>query len=189
MHPRAASAPRGRSTGASKGYSSNGLASNPSNPDSTSTEPVDEFSRAEMARKDLLALGIELDNDLIKRLQHNLGTKNTFAAASKAANVVRHRNNSSKDSAVRYRHHSPSAFAAKFMGSMENGGNSNMHSGDIVKAVNLLYDRNSILDPQIRSGLLKIVDHLQILFTRSPDKFMRAICNGAVEELQVRLCL
>ena len=51
-----------------------------------------DSKRIESQKMDLLALGIDIDTELIARMQVNLGATKTFTAASKAANILKKKN-------------------------------------------------------------------------------------------------
>ena len=136
----------------------------------------DDFNRAEAARNDLLALGIDLDNDLINRLQQNLGANLTLGAASKAATVLRGRS-SGKAESVTYRNFNPTTASGNALQTIRTHHNDTVQVDMqlITSVLKELNNRDSLLEPQRRSSILKMLEHLRILYTRGPDAFIKAM--------------
>jgi hypothetical protein len=135
---------------------------------------VEDFNKAEAARNDLLALGIDLDSDLINRLTNNLGAGSTFGAASKAAGALRGRGS---QGAVTYRNVNSGAGRGNAMESIRT------HTNEVIQVdmqkirsvLKELNNRDSVIEPQTRGAILKMVEHLRILYTRAPEKFIKAM--------------
>lgn len=133
---------------------------------------TEDLNRAEAARNDLLALGIDLDSDLINRLTTNLGAGSTFGAASKAAGALKARGS---QSGVTYRNVNSGSGRGNAMESIRTNTNEviQVDMQKIRSVLKELNNRDSIIEPQIRSAVLKMVEHLRILYTRAPEKFIK----------------
>jgi len=135
---------------------------------------VEDFNKAEAARNDLLALGIDLDSDLINRLTTNLGAGSTFGAASKAAGTLRTRGS---QSGVTYRNVNSGSGRGNAMESIRTNTNEviQVDMQKIRSVLKELNNRDSSIEPQIRGAVLKLLEHLRILYTRAPEKFIKAM--------------
>lgn len=139
------------------------------------TTHMDDVSRAEAARHDLLALGIDLDNDLINRLQQNLGANMTFAATSRAANVVRGRTKHGKVENIMYRNVSASPGPQLQLIRTNNNEAIAVDMQHVTAVIQELNNRDSPIEPQVRASILKMLVSLRILYSKNPDKFLRTM--------------
>lgn len=143
-------------------------------PDQSYTTHMDEVSRAEAARKDLLALGIDLDNDLINRLQQNLGANMTFAATSRGANVVRGRQHGKAEN-IMYRNVSVPKGPQLQMIRTNTNETIHVDMQHVTSVIKELNNRDSPIEPQVRASILKMIVSLRILYSRSPEKFLKTM--------------
>jgi hypothetical protein len=122
----------------------------------------------------LLSLGIDLDDDLISRLQTNLGIERIFSVARKAASLMKDKPNSSTGGTpnIIYRNVSAGSTAAQgaslspFKTLVHLDGK---HSTTLLKDLN---NRSSVVEPQHRPAVDKLLESFGVMYARSPDRFV-----------------
>lgn len=129
-----------------------------------------EFNKA---KGDLLSLGIDLDDDLIQRLQTNLGIERIFSVARKAATLMKDKPHSGtggtpniiyRNVSANHSTHGASLSPFKNMIHMDN-----KMSESILKD---LSNRNSAVEPQHRPAVDKLLESFGVQYARSPDRFV-----------------
>jgi hypothetical protein len=143
------------------------------------------------AKEDLMRLGIELDDELISRLQNNLGVKKIFKVAHHASNLLAPRpeldilnqtNLHGYGPQVSYRHVSNSGH----VGFVKNTVNlaqqqilqpflTNLVSTDSRHAISILRqleNRTDTIEPQYRPLLEQMIQTFRVLYTRAPSRFI-----------------
>jgi hypothetical protein len=125
------------------------------------------------AKTDLLSIGIDLDDDLISRLQTNLGIERIFSVARKAATLMKDKPNMSSGGTpnIIYRNVSASSTAhtaslSPFKSLVHMDGK---QSATILKELN---NRSSIVEPQYRPAVDKLLETFGVMYARSPDRFV-----------------
>jgi hypothetical protein len=129
-----------------------------------------EFNKA---KNDLLSIGIELDDDLIHRLQHNLGIERIFSVARKTATLMKDKPHPGTGGTpnIIYRNvtvnNDASGASVTPFKSMTHA--DSRFSESILKD---LSNRISVVEPQNRPALDKLLETFSVLYARSPDRFV-----------------
>jgi hypothetical protein len=136
-------------------------------------------------KEDLMALGIDIDYDVIGRMQ-KLGLNQTWATASKAAKSVRKRNPFGMPSSVMYKNH----------GNYTSGGDDKSnHPGNVIgqeyamewsevdtqrvfSILRYIYDHDDYTIPaSTKNGVLNMLQIFKIQYARSSEKFIEAMLD------------
>lgn len=123
------------------------------------------------AKTDLLSIGIDLDDDLIQRLQSNLGIERIFSVARKAATLMKDKPSAGSNPNIIYRNVAASSHEN---GSSLNPFQSMVHTDNkfsmsILKDLN---NRSSAVEPQHRPAVDKLLESFGVMYARSPDRFV-----------------
>lgn len=157
------------------------------------------------AKNDLMQLGIELDDELIERLQNNLGIDKIFKVAHDAVHVIKSttRATASNDDqshpfdvyGQRLDHptemsfrHVPSSQPITKIGDSNNDNNKKKRKHDISSIFTLhqkstilllkqLENRDDCIEPQYRPLIDQLLEYLRLLYIRSPKKFLYRLLN------------
>lgn len=125
------------------------------------------------AKTDLLSIGIDLDDDLISRLQTNLGIERIFSVARKAASLMKDKPNSNAGGTPNIIYRNVSANNAAHTSSLSPFKSlihmDGKHSATILKDLN---NRSSVVEPQHRPAVDKILESFGVMYARSPDRFV-----------------
>ena len=125
------------------------------------------------AKADLMALGIELDDALIERLQKNLGIERIFAVARRSANILKQRKGEDSAPEMLYRNvtiepeSSTASTMNPFMNNLMNTGNK--ASVSLLKELN---DRESTVEPRLRPAVDKMIENFRHQYARAPERFV-----------------
>ena len=123
------------------------------------------------AKTDLLSIGIDLDDDLIQRLQSNLGIERIFSVARKAATLMKDKPSPGSNPNIIYRN---VAASTNENGASLNPFQSMVHTDNkfsmsILKDLN---NRSSAVEPQHRPAVDKLLESFGVMYARSPDRFV-----------------
>lgn len=125
------------------------------------------------AKTDLLSIGIDLDDDLISRLQTNLGIERIFSVARKAAALMKDKPNLSTGGTPNIIYRNVSANSAAHTASLSPFKNlvhmDGKQSASILKELN---NRSSVVEPQFRPAVDKLLETFGVMYARSPDRFV-----------------
>lgn len=123
------------------------------------------------AKTDLLSIGIDLDDDLIQRLQSNLGIERIFSVARKAATLMKDKPSPGSNPNIIYRNVAASSHEN---GSSLNPFQSMIHTDSKFSASVLkdLSNRSSAVEPQHRPAVDKLLESFGVMYARSPDRFV-----------------
>ena len=140
-----------------------------------------QSSKRSETEKDLLTLGIDIDQNVIERLQ-SLGLNKAWAVASRAAKSIKERDPDrlySKYPTVTY---NPTVISTLIKSNSEPAIEIHTTQDDellavdqatVTKIVNHLNNRESTIPANIRSEVNKMIHYLRINYGRSPDKFIQ----------------
>ena len=126
------------------------------------------------AKTDLLSLGIDLDDDLIQRLQTNLGIERIFSVARKAASLMKDKPNVGTGGTPNIIYRNVAANSAAAHGASLSPFKNiiqmdNKHSVSVLKD---LSNRSSVVEPQHRPAVDKLLETFGVMYARSPDRFV-----------------
>lgn len=134
-------------------------------------------SEAESVRLNLMALGIDLDESLIQRMQRNIGVSGTFNTVAKASTIVRNRAaDKNLESQTRITE------ASKIIEESSPQKKQLVFQSDKYRGIALirgLHNRESPLEPHVRAALEKLIQQLRILHGRNPERFTRCLFGRA----------
>lgn len=127
-----------------------------------------EFNKA---KTDLLSIGIDLDDDLITRLQTNLGIERIFSVARKAATLMKDKPSVGGTPNIIYRNVAANtttngASLSPFQNMVHMD---SKHSSSILKDLN---NRSSVVEPQHRPAVDKLLESFGVMYARSADRFV-----------------
>lgn len=139
------------------------------------------------AKFDLMSLGIELDEDLIQRLQQNLGIEKIFSVAQKSASLIKQKPPPA--------HGAPEAPDMVYRNVSEGPSKLNNYTTkafqremakDTRLSMSILKDLNDSqskiqVEPKLRAGLDRMIENFKILYTRSPEKFVCTLLGRKVK--------
>lgn len=127
-----------------------------------------EFNKA---KTDLLSIGIDLDDDLITRLQTNLGIERIFSVARKAATLMKDKPTPGSTPNIIYRNVAASTTAngASLSPFQSMVHMDSKHSSTILKDLN---NRSSVVEPQHRPAVDKLLESFGVMYARSADRFV-----------------
>jgi hypothetical protein len=121
-------------------------------------------------RDDLLALGVDVDSDVIERMQ-NLGLNSSWSTASRAASSLRKRNPHGVPSSVAYQNIQNSKDNVRCEQKESEQEWNSVDSARVHRVLHSLHDQSSTMKRGIRISVLKMVKIFRTQYLRSPGIF------------------
>lgn len=154
----------------------------------------EDTANSTVAKNNLMALGIELDTELIERLQNNLGIEKIFTIASKTAKLIKKKAviDIGSTQEMNFRHVDESVSIAntkvheKFKNTIKpwqvevnnninqqsnshETSHANHHNSTILRE---LSHNNFYIEPQYRMIIEKMIDVFRIQYLKAPERFI-----------------
>lgn len=130
--------------------------------------------RVASAKKDLMALGIELDDNLIERLQNNLGIEKIFRVAQRSAVLLKESKKvtSSAVPEISYRNVAVNDQNRQNLTSPFKSSLIHIDEKFTQSLLNDIQSRESNIEPQFRPAIHRIIESFRVQFSRSPERFV-----------------
>jgi len=129
------------------------------------------------AKNDLMQLGIELDDELIQRLQKNLGIEKIFQVAHEAIHLIKNKPQVATGAVpeVSYRYVTNDTQSNKEKSTTAEEVSSSLFIADPRQSVQMLKqleNRENELEPQYRPIIDQMIEQFRLQYGRSPKRFI-----------------
>lgn len=145
----------------------------------SSTSDIISQTSPRDARKDLLALGIDIDESLIERMSRNLGVSTTFNLVAKASTIVRDRTKVDDNVDITYRNvtNPPEDAQGKPEKQTLSASQFQTSPQKVFQILRCLECRSGGLEPHVRATLSKLLAKFRISYNRNGELFIRRLLN------------